>query len=133
MSVGRAAFGTLKEVKYQGDYINILTRKCSGNRCRLQKGEREKTFTNSILDENIKANKTNIIAGLYYDTNLKGGCVLLNNSTNECMTNINPDSEYPFYWLNTIDPYGELFGNSIYCGVNNYRYFLRFGTKDTNK
>ena len=124
MSVGRAAFGTLKEVTYQGDRVNVLTKKCNIKNCGI-----------SVQDQNIRANKNNIIAGLYYETNLKKACVVSNNLTKECKTSINasPLYEYPFYWLNKIDPYGELFGNSIYCGVNNYRYFLRFSPKDTNK
>lgn len=133
MSVGRAAFGTLKELTYQGDHINLLTKKCNRAKCVVKKSERNNQCGLSVLDESIKANKTNVIAGLYYKTDLKEACVISNNLNHECKTNIDIKSEYPFYWLNTIDPYGELFGKSVYCGVNNYRYFLRFIPKDTNK
>jgi len=135
MSVGRAAFGTLKELTYQGDRVNLLTKKCNRKNCGVKKSERQNNCGISVQDQNIRANKTNIIAGLYYETNLKKACVISNNLTKECKTSINasPLYEYPFYWINKIDPYGELFGNSIYCGVNNYRFFLRFSPKDTNK
>ena len=97
----KAAFGTLKHNMYQSDYLNkkkgIITR-CH-SRCK----------PNSNSNTYFSMNKYNLIIGQYSEMNLKD-VVTVDSIVPPVV--INPDeTEIPFYYTNTIDPYGQLFGN----------------------
>jgi hypothetical protein len=63
-------------------------------------------------------NKSNLEINLITKLNLTGVPVIANSSGNT-PTTINSGSIY------TIDPSGNLFGNSI-CGINNYLHYLQY-------
>ena len=80
----------------------------------------------------IPVNKNNLIAGLYYKMNLNNVCVIGDgppcpdiDTCYSCLTaaKIDVSSDEPFYQNNTIDPIGELFGNSQ-CGINNFTHYM---------
>lgn len=119
----KPTFGTLKENLYQSDYIN---HKKSKNICR----------NNSHRCNIVNINTTNLIIGQYSKLNLDNVCTVSNgappskycSSENPCdpcqnNTSVVIESTNPFYWENTIDPLGELFGFSQ-CGELNYTKYL---------
>lgn len=124
----KPTFGTLKENLYQSDYIN---RKKAKNMC----------CTNSFNLRHcnkVNINTTNLIIGQYSKLNLDNVCTVSNgpppskycsndNPCDPCQNNtgIVIESTNPFYWENTIDPLGELFGFSQ-CGELNYTKYMVF-------
>jgi hypothetical protein len=144
---GKATFGTLKQVSYQSDYITNKKSKlnyCNNvNYTANSNCKKNNFFTNYnqynlfnngrylfALDTKKKLpfNKTNLIAGLYSKMNLTNVCTVINGnpcsqieSCNGCsnVVTVDASSSNPFYITNTIDPIGELFGNSQ-CGINNF-------------
>lgn len=109
----KAAFGTLNKNMYQSDYLNKkkgVTMGCN----RLCK----KTDVNNTK---FSTNKYNLIVGQYTEMNLKD-VVTVDNITSTPVV-INPYDSKPFYYTNTIDPYGQLFGNSP-CGILNYVNYI---------
>jgi hypothetical protein len=89
----------------------------------------------------IPVNKGNLIVGQYTKLNLDNVCTVstgtpptqhCGNGINEipckpCQNNtpviIDPTATNPFYWDATIDPLGELFGNSQ-CGQLNFTEYM---------
>lgn len=141
----KATFGNLNGQLYQGDYIKrkkaILTYCNSPSICnKLVKSPNYET-TNSfklgfrLQTRNIlRDNKTNLIIGQYSKSNLDGVCTAI--ATTPCINigrclpcenkdpvPINPNSDEPFYWNHTLDPLGQLFGNSQ-CGELNYTFYM---------
>jgi hypothetical protein len=109
----KAAFGTLKKNMYQSDYLN-KKKGISINCNRFCK----KIDVNST---EFSANKYNLIIGQYTEMNLKD-VVTVDNITSTPVV-INPSDAKPFYYTNTIDPYGQLFGTSP-CGILNYNHYI---------
>ncbi len=107
----KAAFGTLKKNMYQSDYLNkkknVVTN-CNNRLCKTQ---------SSYFSEN----KYNLIIGQYTEMNLKD-VVTVDNITSTPVV-INPYDTKPFYYTNTIDPYGQLFGKSQ-CGILNFNHYI---------
>lgn len=98
---------------YASDYIQYKKNKCC----------------NTNVNKLNKKNKYNIISGNYKKLDLTNVCVAI--PTNPCNqsnciacvnANVPINTTNVFYNYNTIDPIGELFGNS-YCGINNYIYY----------
>jgi hypothetical protein len=109
----KAAFGTLKKNMYQSDYLN--KKKGIAMAC-------EKRCTNNNNGDNIfSTNKYNLIIGQYTEMNLTN-VVTVDNITSTPVV-INPYDTNPFYYTNTIDPYGQLFGTSP-CGILNYNHYI---------
>jgi hypothetical protein len=147
----KATFGNLKEQLYQGDYIKrkkaILTYCHSPSNCnKLVSSPNYETINTFNLGFRLQTrnilrdNKKNLIIGQYSKSNLDGVCTVI--ATNPCINigscppcepnlplldkdpcPINPNSDTPFYLDHTIDPLGELFGNSQ-CGELNYTYYM---------
>lgn len=68
------------------------------------------------LFNNLKANKNNLVSGLYTDADLKNINIMAT-----ATTNISPapvSLTYTPYTQYKLDPSGNLFGNNI-CGLNN--------------
>ena len=120
MSLGKSAFGNLNNgfLLSQSDYITKKTRNVKNKKCENKL---------DVLTDKIQANKYSIIAGLYVPTDLSGVCVVKDTTKimNSCNAVIDPSSQTPFYYYNTIDPYGSLFGAST-CGVNGYKNYMTF-------
>jgi hypothetical protein len=120
----KPTFGTLRDNLSQSDYIKIKKNNCkkavySLGRCR--------STCNSV-------NYGNLIMGQYSKMDLSGACTVIPttpcNIIDECEpckmkepVPIQPAVETPFYFNNTIDPIGTLFGNSQ-CGEQNYSQYM---------
>ena len=146
---GKPAFGTLTQVVYQGDYIankkaklvycsNRYKSTCNklakasnyGEYNQFYKGRYLNAVDNGCI---LPFNKTNLIAGQYSKMNLTSVCTVINghpcsqiDSCTGCLTgaivNATTATE-PFYQTNTIDPVGNLFGNTP-CGTNNFTSYM---------
>jgi hypothetical protein len=153
-TLAKPTFGTLKQLSYQSDYIRNkksklaycnIDNKCkknisvpSYNQYNLFNNGR---YLNDLVRCNISSfNKTDLIAGLYSKMNLTNVCSVVNGNPCSNLTNcdgcdspakINACSEVPFYQTNTIDPVGELFGNTI-CGVNNFTNYMEYDNQIVN-
>jgi hypothetical protein len=141
----KATFGNLKEQLYQGDYIKrkkaILTYCNSPSICNKLVSSPNYENINSfnigfrLRTRNIlRDNKTNLIIGQYSKSNLAGVCTAIANTPcinlgyclpceNKDPCPINSNSDEPFYWNHTLDPLGQLFGNSQ-CGELNYTFYM---------
>jgi len=144
----KSAFGTLKQVTYQSDYIT--NKKSKMNYCNDGTGVMCNKITHysnynqynifyngrylNALDTKkiLPFNKTDLIAGLYSKMNLNNVCTVINghpcSKIESCpgcsnVVTVNTNSPEPFFITNTIDPIGELFGNSQ-CGTNNFINFM---------
>ena len=146
---GKSAFGTLTQVVYQGDYIsnkkaklvyclnkdktncNKLTKAPNYGQYNLyNKGRYLNALSNGCI---LPFNKTNLIAGQYSKMDLSIVCTVIDghpcsqiDSCPGCSTgaSINATTATePFYQTNTIDPVGNLFGNTP-CGTNNFTSYM---------
>lgn len=159
---GKPTFGTLKQVVYQGDYLQrkkALRTVCTSQaNCGQIKNAKSYEQVNQYKEgfrlnaanrcNILPFNKSDLIVNLYSKMNLKDACTMINgfpcidpglsdvscsDSTNpKCCSNacsspkiITPGSTNPFNWNNTIDPLGNLFGNSQ-CGIQNYTQYMVF-------
>lgn len=93
---------SFKRIGQQGQYINLKNRKVERN---------NKYFT---------FNKANLNMNLVNKLNLENLCVIKNNN-GDCPTDISSNT-IPILTY-TIDPSGNLFGNSL-CGLDNYTNYL---------
>ena len=139
---GRKAFGVNKQVQNSGDYIlNKKTKNtyCNISLCRPQNKvvnqsdllllRKSNYLYNRCVSYNF--NKTNLNITLFTKLDLTGVKVLANSQTGVSPTQIlplNTDNftaltQNPYYTRYTIDPCGELFGNST-CGINNYQDYV---------
>jgi hypothetical protein len=85
----------------------------------------------------VPFDKQNLVAGQYTYMDLSGVCCAIDGSictdifVNDCTQCDLPcpinvaTSTQPFYFTNTIDPLGQLFGNSQ-CGELNYTHYMRY-------
>jgi hypothetical protein len=134
-SSGREAFGNFLETKDAGDYIqnkkNRHTTICTKSTCVpktsvANQGDyllRKRAINNYYYGniDNTQSIKTDLNYGLVSKMVLSGISVIKNNTTGESPTTLNP-SVYAPYFQYTIDPSGNLFGNSI-CGINNFENY----------
>ena len=81
--------------------------------------------------------KSDLIFGLYSKMELKNVCTVIEgppcDKIDSCVgcseiTKIDPSETNPFYFMHTIDPVGELFGNSS-CGTNNFVNYMVYNPK----
>ena len=114
----KPTFGTLVTLQYASDYIaNKKTKRvCSTKKCRSFK-----TFEESV-------NKTELNYNLYTEQNLKGVDVL--EKENVSSTSIDPSLNFTQNY--TIDPRGELFGNTP-CGWNRFTHYTQLNLYDQQK
>jgi hypothetical protein len=147
---GKPAFGTLTQPGFQGDYISNKKAKLlyclnrdKTNCNRLAKVSNYGQYTEFYKGRYLNAlengcilpfDKTNLIAGLYSKMNLTSVCTVINgnpcsqiDSCSGCEVGAIIDARSsvtePFYQTNTIDPVGNLFGNSQ-CGPNNFTRYM---------
>ena len=158
---GKPAFGTLKQVVYQSDYLakkkaqrTVCTSQTNCGQIKNAKSYeqvnqyKEGFRLNTSKRCNILPfNKSDLIVNLYSKMNLKDTCTMINGfpcinpelsdvscsligpnipkccsyacSGNKTIDNI----DKAFNWNHTIDPVGELFGNSQ-CGIENYIHYM---------
>ena len=139
---GRKAFGVNKPVQNAGEYIlNKKTKNvyCNISLCRPQNKVKNQSDLILLRKSNYlynrcvsyNFNKTNLNINLFTKMDLTGIKVLANSKTGASPSTIyplNPQNltfltENPYYGLYTIDPCGELFGNTT-CGINNYQDYV---------
>lgn len=127
-------FGVNLAVQNAGDYILQKKAKrsyCNISLCKQMNKVNSQSDLLLLRKSNYLYNKcnsqffntANLNVNLYTKLKLNGVKVLANSSTGVSPTKIDPTSTDPSYITYTIDPCGELFGNTI-CGVNNYQNFL---------
>jgi len=98
----KPTFGTLNDVIYQSDYLAV---------------KKAKICCKEAPSPYI-CGKNDLVVGQYLKMNLNGVTTVSSNT-------IVPTKKIPFYESNTIDPIGELFGNTQ-CGELNYTKYLQF-------
>ena len=152
----KPTFGTINDNKYgsQSDYLRekkayrlySLISNCNLNCCnKLIKTDSYQTKNlynrgrlNTLLG--VSFDKQNLVAGQYTYMDLSGVCCAINGPICNnifiddcskcalpCPINI-ATSTLPFYFTNTIDPLGELFGNSQ-CDELGYIHYMRYFNK----
>lgn len=145
----KPTFATLRSNTFQSDYITNkksrlaycnTSNKCNNtsgsyNQMNLLNNGRRLSYIYLAKNGLIPFNKTNLVAGLYSKMNLKNVCTLINGfpcnnidtSCAACSDPVSIDmlSTVPFYWTNTIDPVGALFGDTP-CGIENYINYMKF-------
>jgi len=139
---GRKAFGVNIPVQNAGEYIlNKKTKNvyCNISLCRPQNKVKNQSDLVLLRKSNYlynrcvsyNFNKTNLNINLFTKLDLTGVKVIADSKTGVSPTTILPlnyktvsvVAESPYYTLYTIDPCGELFGNST-CGINNYQDYV---------
>jgi hypothetical protein len=128
-----STFGKVRECKPYNEYYEIKNAK---SMCCSAKNTYLNCESNLLVFNKLKWNrtklipfsKTNLVAGLYSQEDLKYARTIANVSNNEYYTNIiSPLSAFtPFYDQYVIDPNGSLFGKTP-CGIDNYLHFVRLG------
>lgn len=150
---GKATFGTIQGYDSQNDYLTAKKSKlvyCSApTYCNKLKTVPNYTYKylyaqgkNELGLYNYNVNPFNtgdLMLGQYTNLNLNNVCTVSNgnptstycNSSlpcNPCQNNtnviINPAATIPFYYNKTIDPLGELFGNTQ-CGELNFTDYMQ--------
>jgi hypothetical protein len=146
----KSTFGTLREKIYQSDYI--IRKKGKIIYCNNRVPCNKLTVSNSYEKMNlfnvgryisncnkVSINNNELIIGQYTKSNLTNVCTVSNGTppTTYCSNDTPCDpcqdntpviidisiSDNPFYFDKTIDPLGELFGNSQ-CGELNYTKYM---------
>lgn len=134
-NTARSTFGVFKQPQDAGYYIlnkKAKTTFCNPNICAPNKKINTQENLNllrtskRLFYRNFNFNKSNLNINLITALDLNNVCAIKNSTTNMCPTTLEtyPDSQvfYPFLTY-TIDPNGQLFGNTP-CGFynfNNYR------------
>ena len=157
----KPAFGTLKQVVYQSDYLErkkalrtVCTSQANCGQIKnaksyqqvneYNKGFRLKRERNCTI---LPFNKSNLIVNLYSKMDMKYVCPLINSfpcinpylSDANYTETTNPTScidackgsktidhtDKPFNWFHTIDPVGDLFGQTQ-CEIENYTNYMVF-------
>jgi len=135
----KATFGNLKNTLNQKEYITNKKNKllCCQNTGIYTNYELRNAINFNYLRK-LSINKSDLLVTQYTKSDLKDVCVIslghppsihcdYNNSCNPCLTTdqvpINASSEEPFYYNQTIDPLGELFGLTP-CGELNYVKYM---------
>ena len=128
-------FGTAKQIKNSGQYVidkKATTIFCDKNNCFTSiadQGCYDLLNLSKLLNRPVKYNYNNLDINLVTKLNLAGVPVIKKNSTGACPTSIeapaNPSSETDDYRYTTytIDPSGNLFGNTE-CGLANWENYL---------
>ena len=144
----KPAFGTLKQVVFQSDYLErkkALRTVCTSQaNCGQIKNAKSYKQVNEYkegfrLNQErnctiLPFNKSNLIVNLYSKMDLKYACPLINSfpciNPASCIDACNgvktiDHTDTPFNWFHTIDPVGDLFGKTQ-CGIENYTNYMVF-------
>lgn len=115
----KPTFGTVQPLIYQSDYLNIKKKQILSNiRCNPNLGY-DYYYLLYKSRGTTQINPLNLVYNLYSQENLyKVNTLAYNNNLSVPVTKINPSST-PLYNYYTIDPEGQLFGDSP-CGELNY-------------
>jgi len=128
-------FGTTKQIKDSGQHVidkKATSIFCDRNNCFTSvanQGCYDLLNLSKLLNRPVKYNYDNLNINLVTKLNLTGVPVIQKNSTGACPTSIevpaNPSSETDdyIYTAYTIDPSGNLFGNTE-CGLDNWKNYL---------
>ena len=164
---GKPAFGTLKQVTHQSDYLErkkaqrtVCTSQANCGQIKNAKSYAEVNQYNEGFRSNkakgcneLPFNKSDLIVNLYSKMDLQDACTMINGfpcidpelSEIECSESTIPtccsnacsgtktisvNSTNPFNWNNTIDPVGELFGNTK-CGIENFTHYMTLSQPST--
>jgi hypothetical protein len=138
---GRSSFGIFKEPADAGDYILDKKAKamyCKPNICTSNKYVGSESNLLTLKKANNLAfyacrnniNKANLNINLITKLNLDSVPVIEYSSSFVSPTTLNTSTETPSF-LYTIDPSGNLFGNTI-CGQNNYVSYQEYNLPYTN-
>jgi hypothetical protein len=133
---GREAFGNFATTSDAGDYIqnkkNRHTTICGTQSCIPKTSVanqcdyllRKRAIYNYYYSDtdNKQSIKTDLQYGLVSKMVLAGVSVIKNNTTGKSPTTLNPSVSTPYFHY-TIDPSGNLFGNSA-CGINNFENYV---------
>jgi hypothetical protein len=146
----KPTFGSLNQNIYQSDYIT--RKKAKLTYCTTKAFCNKVKITNSYANLNaynlgryvygldtcnvIPINKGNLVMGQYTKLNLNGVCTVIPTTpcdniddcvpcSNNSPVPVNATNTEPFYFSNTIDPIGQLFGASQ-CGELNYTQNMVF-------
>lgn len=139
-----STFGKLKETIYQNEYIYLKKGKsqfCNTNCCNKLStvvSYNTKNLFNNTQNYNRTLNSVdqqNLVSGQYSIMDLSGVCTVIQGSPCvpiydcsscdlTCPINVKTATK-PFYFTNTIDPLGSLFGNSQ-CGELNWTRYKQF-------
>ena len=125
----KPTFGTLKDNLYQSDYIKMKKNRHNCNKPKYRLGQ-----CHDKLDTCNSVNLGNLIMGQYSKMNLTDACTVIPttpcNDINNCEpckmkdpVPVPPIEDIPFYYGNTIDPVGSLFGKTQ-CGEQNYARYM---------
>ena len=132
---GRSTFGTFREPLDAGDYISNKTAKtmyCKPNICTYNKyvGSESNLLTlkkaNRLTFYSCRdVNKANLNINLITKLNLTDVPVIENMSfVSPTTIDVSNNTTNPYLYF-TIDPSGNLFGNTI-CGESNYLYYQEY-------
>ena len=138
----KSRFGKTYNAPYYTEYIknkSVMTKFCPRLQCKTPVNR----FMNQADYLSIKKvcstnpgccavgyiDKTNLNINLLTKENLKYVNVIKYNATNASPTNIN--RSLPFLYNYTIDPSGQLFGNTG-CGINNWTRYMVYNFCNTN-
>jgi len=122
----KPTFGTVRPLLYQDDYLTIKKRNALFATPLYNSGPLNyETYYLSRHNRLLRTqvNTSNLIYNLYSVENLTGVTSVGINPYGNQATKINPAS-VPFYQYYTVDPKGQLFGNSQ-CGELNYVHYMR--------
>lgn len=134
----KPTFDSLTQQLDSSEYTKKIKNKtilCGINYCQKPKNinwrfNSQQNYLNAYQLEVIKSagifgdyNKLNLETNLLTYLDLSNVCVIENSKTEICPTTI--DLNVVPYLTYTIDPNGQLFGNT-YCGANNYLNYLKF-------
>lgn len=143
----KPTFGTLKEQISQSDFINRKKSKniyCMNTKVngKIKKANSYATLNSFNLGLRLQnpnithVNKYNLIMAQYSKLNLNGVCTVSKGTPPTTHCNETPcdpcqnnepvifSTTEPFYWGQTIDPLGELFGRTQ-CGELNYINYMQ--------
>ena len=138
---GKNTFGVVKEPQEAGEYI--LNKKATSSFCIPNvciPSKKAGNQSNMLLLRNANNiyymsrqypyNTSNLNINLVTKLNLTGVPIIQNNNNGDVPSNLDKTSiPYLDY---TIDPSGNLFGNTI-CGANNFQNYLQFNPPYTTK
>jgi len=117
----RPTFQQIQSLNYASDYLLDKKRRL----LHIDSRRIIKNYDNYyLLNKEIrnKFNRANLLYNLYSKENLNQVTTVASNPKDIKVNNINPTLK-PFYQYYTIDPKGQLFGNSQ-CGELNYTKYM---------
>jgi len=140
-SCGKKSFGVFSEPLEAGEYINnkkaknsyCISNKCVNNITNIKSASQsnllmfKQSYNQTYYPYKNSINRANLNFNLITKLDLEGVPVISDisgNSPTPILVNSIPFIDY------TIDPCGNLFGNTV-CGINNYTRYMVYNYPDT--